>query len=209
MSHGPGILWPGHGCFVCRVWLDNKSLVLLSRSLSRGLLRMYFWKAQFRWYPTELKIAFKTCASTFNDIQCKMCMLFVRYTGLDLVVIYCHFMWFRMVDSSISPSTDIQKLKHLRWRPIDHLARSTGSEAQIGFRCIWMYTFTCFFCDEIWIFGLGKSWCRIIIFRYFWMVLYWLICFRCNLVEVGMPMIAYFVAKDMAAYIEALWTWVE
>ena len=37
------------------------------------------------------------------------------------------------------------------------------------------------------------------------MVLYWLIWFGCNLVEVGMPMIAYFVAKDMAAYIEALW----
>ena len=62
------------------------------------------------------------------------------------------------------------------------------------------------FCDEIWIFGVGKSWCRIIIFRYFWMVLYWLICFGCNLVEVGMPMIAYFVAKDMAAYIEAGWS---
>lgn len=145
MSHGRGISWPGHGCFVCRVWLDNKSLVLLSRSLSRDLLQMFFWKAQFRWYPTELKIVFKTCASTFNDIQCKMCMLFVRYTGLDLVVIYCHFIWFRMVNSSFSPSTDIQKLKHLRWRPIDHLARSTGSEAQIGFRCIYIYYMDVYF----------------------------------------------------------------
>lgn len=92
---GPGISWPGRGCFICRVWLDNKSLVLLSRSLSRDLLQMYFWKAQFRWYPTELKIVFKTCASTFNDIQCKMCMSFVRFTRLT-----CNFIWFRMVDSS-------------------------------------------------------------------------------------------------------------